>query len=71
MAVKMYKNGNSIKVRGCNVQAQLDAGWTFESANKSTPRSRQRIKVKDVDVIKSDLLEGPEDLTNEEQENGN
>jgi hypothetical protein len=67
MAVKMYKEQNSIKVRGCNVQAQLDAGWTFEPAVKSTQKRlpKYKLEVKAVDVIKTDL-NGPEDLTNKE-----
>lgn len=64
MAVKMYKEGNSIKVRGCNVQTQLDAGWTFEPAVKSTVKKlpKYKLEVKKVDVITTDL-NGPEDLT--------
>ena len=68
MAVKMYKEQNSIKVRGCNVQAQLDAGWTFEPAMKSTAKRypKYKLEVKGVDVIKTDLA-GPEDLTTNEE----
>ena len=70
MAVKMYKDKSFRMVRGLSVEAHLKDGWTFEPSKiKSTPRrgSRDRITVKEVDVIKPDLG-GPEDLitTNEE-----
>jgi|DEB0MinimDraft_10_1074344.scaffolds.fasta_scaffold19916_5 hypothetical protein len=69
MATKMYKEQVSKKVRGYQVEAHLKDGWTFEpSKTKSTPRrgSRDRITVKEVDIIKPDL-EGPEDLTTIEE----
>ena len=68
MATKMYKEQVSKKVRGYQVKAHLEDGWTFEpSKTKSTPRrSRNRITVKEVDIIKPDLG-GPEDLTTIEE----
>ena len=68
MATKMYKEQVSKKVRGYQVEAHLKDGWTFEpSKTTSTPRrSRNRITVKEVDIIKPDL-EGPEDLTTNEE----
>ena len=69
MAVKMYKNTSFKRVRGLDVQAHLKDGWTFEpSKTKSISKrgSKNRITVKEVDIIKPDLT-GPEDLiTNEE-----
>ena len=69
MAVKMHKETSFKMVRGLDAEQHLKDGWTFEpSKTKSTPRrgSRDRITVKEVDIIKPDLG-GPEDLiTNEE-----
>ena len=68
MAVKMYKDKSFRMVRGLSVKAHLKDGWTFEPSKKTTPRrgSRDRITVKEVDIIKPDL-DGPEDLTTNEE----
>ena len=34
MATLMYKEGNSIWVRGMDAKARLDDGWTFEPSTK-------------------------------------
>jgi|TARA_Y100000034_G_C6889497_1_gene408941 hypothetical protein len=72
MAVKIYKEQNSKKVRGCNVQAYLDTGWTLSPVNKIQlkPRrkvlSKAKLQVSEVKVVsKTDLL-GSKDLTTEE-----
>ena len=74
MAVKMYKKRNSIMVRGMDAKARLDDGWTFEpSVTKPHWRQRRRMKISkaDASVNKQTNLDGPEDLNNEEINNGN
>ena len=75
MAVKMYKDKNSKMVRGMNVQAHLDTGWTFEPVKTTKAKLKPKrmlkatLKVGEVKVINEDLS-GPEDLTTEETTNG-
>jgi hypothetical protein len=64
MAVKMYKNKGFKKIKGYKVLEFLEDGWTLEPS-KSTRTNRNKISVKQVDIIKQDLS-GPEDLTNKE-----
>jgi hypothetical protein len=71
MSVRMYKNQNSKKVRGLNVQAHLDSGWTFNPDNqkpkpikKSLPKLK--LEVGEVEVKSITDLSGPEDLNNKE-----
>ena len=74
MAVKMYKDKNSIMVRGMNVQARLNEGWTFEPSKttKATLRPRKTKKSKQVEeVAETQDLSGPTDLNIEETTNGN
>lgn len=66
MSVKMYKKKDSKKVKGINVQAHLDTGWTFEPVASRPRYNKNRIKVKEAVIIKPKDLSGPEDL-NEEQ----
>lgn len=64
----MYKNSSFKKVRGFKVLEFLEDGWTLEPKTTPTPkRSRNKIVVKEVDVIKQDLG-GPEDLTTTEEQ---
>lgn len=62
--ITMYKGQVSKLVLTKHRKQHLEDGWTKEpSKTKSTPRrSKNRIKVKEVEVIKPDLA-GPEDLT--------
>lgn len=72
MSVKMYKDKNSKTVRGLNVQAHLDTGWTFEPVTKAKLRPRKKIlpelklEVGEVEVKSTIDLSGPEDLNNKE-----
>lgn len=73
MAVKMYKNENSKKVRGLHVQAHLDTGWTFDPVKQTKPRPKKtiipkfKLEVGEVEVkTNNNDLSGPEDLNNEE-----
>ena len=68
----MYKEQNSKKVRGLNVQSHLDSGWTLSPDNKPKLKPRKRIlpemklEIGEV-VVKSTIdLSGPEDLNNKE-----
>ena len=72
MSVRMYKNKNSKRVRGLNVQAHLDTGWTFEPIKqtklKPTKRTLPKFKLEvgEVEVKSKTDLSGPKDLTTEE-----
>jgi hypothetical protein len=71
MSVKMYKNQNSKKVRGLNVQAHLDSGWTFNPDNQKPKPIKQtsrklKLEVGEVEVKSITDLSGPEDLNNKE-----
>lgn len=72
MSVKMYKEQNSKRVRGINVQAHLDTGWTFEPVTTAKLRPRKKIlpkmklEVGEVEVKTNIDLSGPEDLNNKE-----
>ncbi len=78
MATLMYKEGNSIWVRGMDAKARLDDGWTFEPSTKPQKavkphwRQRRRMKISkaEANVIKPANLDGPEDLNIEEINNG-
>jgi len=71
MAVKMYKDKNSIMVRGLEVPARLDAGWTLTPVTpkatlkvKRSPRtSKSTLKVQ---ATTTDLY-SPEDYTTNEE----
>ena len=45
MAVRLYKGKNSKMVRGLDVQAHLDTGWTVE------PVKQQQRKTKKVSLV--------------------
>lgn len=68
MAAKMYKDGKFKMVRGMDAKAHLDDGWTFEPSIKTTPRRRPRVQVKEVEI--KNVFTGPEDLIQEETNNG-
>jgi hypothetical protein len=70
MAVKMYKGENSIMVRGMNVKARLNEGWTFEPSTKITLKPRRTKRPIQAEVIETTDLPGPEDLINKETTNG-
>ncbi len=69
MAVKLYKDKNSKMVRGLEVQAHLDTGWTVEPV-KQQPRKTKtilpklKLKVGEVKVVSKTDLSGPKDLNN-------
>jgi hypothetical protein len=71
MAVKLYKDKNSKMVRGLEVQAHLDTGWTVEPV-KQQPRKTKtilpklKLEVGEVKVVSKTDLSGPEDLNNKE-----
>ena len=71
MAVKLYKDKNSKMVRGLEVQAHLDTGWTVEPI-KQQPRKTKtilpklKLEVGEVKVVSKTDLSGPEDLNNKE-----
>ena len=72
MAVKMYKDKNSIMVRGLEVQSRLDAGWTLTPVTpkatlkvKRSPRtSKSTLKVQ---ATTTTDLYSPEDYTTNEE----
>ena len=71
MAVKLYKDKNSKMVRGLEVQAHLDTGWTVEPV-KQQPRKTKtilpklKLEVGEVKVVSKTDLSGPEDINNKE-----
>ena len=71
MAVKLYKDKNSKMVRGLEVQAHLNTGWTVEPV-KQQPRKTKtilpklKLEVGEVKVVSKTDLSGPEDLNNKE-----
>lgn len=72
MSVKMYKEQNSKRVRGLNVQSHLDTGWTLEPVQQTKLKPRKRIlpklklEIGEVEVKSKIDLSGPKDLTTEE-----
>ncbi len=72
MSVKMYKDENSKRVRGLNVQAHLDTGWTLEPVKQTKLKPRKRIlpklklEIGEVEVKSKIDLSGPKDLKIEE-----
>ena len=78
MATLMYKEGNSIWVRGMDAKARLDDGWTFEPSTKPQVaaklhwRQKRRVKIAkaEASVIKQENLTSPKDLNNKEINNG-
>ena len=69
MAVKMYKDEKILMVRGMDVKARLNDGWTFEPSKAPTPKTRQRYKLKVKDVEVKPILTSPEDNNNNEEIN--
>jgi|TARA_B100000424_G_scaffold267246_2_gene259714 hypothetical protein len=69
MAIKMFKDKNSKTVRGLEVQAHLDTGWTLKPV-KQQPRKNKgilpklKLTVGEVKVVSKTDLSGPEDLNN-------
>jgi len=72
MAVKMYKGKNSIMVRGMDVQARLDGGWTYEPSTTTTKTTLRPRRTKSPEVSQEDGQDqsGPTDLNKEETTNG-
>ncbi len=72
MSVRMYKDKNSKRVRGLNVQAHLDTGWTFEPGKQVDLKPRKKVLPKmkltigEVEVKSNIDLSGPKDLNNKE-----
>ncbi len=72
MSIRMYKEKNSKRVRGLNVQAHLDTGWTLEPVNQINVKPRKKVLPKmkltigEVDVKTNIDLSGPKDLNNKE-----
>lgn len=72
MSIRMYKEKNSKRVRGLNVQAHLDTGWTLEPVKQTKLKPRKRIlpklklEIGEVEVKSKIDLSGPKDLTTEE-----
>ena len=72
MSVKMYKEQNSKRVRGLNVQSHLDTGWTLEPVKQTKLKPRKRIlpklklEIGEVEVKSKIDLSGPKDLTTAE-----
>ena len=72
MAIKLYKGKNSIMVRGMDVQARLDEGWTTEPSTTTTTKITLRPKrTKSPKLVREvEDLPGPDDLNLEETNNG-
>ncbi len=72
MAIKLYKGKNSIMVRGMDVQARLDEGWTTEPSTTTTTKTTLRPRrTKSPKLIREvEDLPGPDDLNLEETNNG-
>jgi hypothetical protein len=71
MAIKLYKQKKFKWVRGMDVQAHLDTGWTYEPVQtKTTLRPRRTRKSKQVSAVetKTKDLTGPADLTTIEEQ---
>lgn len=72
MAVKLYKDKNSKMVRGLNVQAHLDTGWTFNPVQQQPKQTKKtilpkvKLEVGEVQVVSQTDLSGLEDLNNKE-----
>ena len=69
MAVKLYKGKNSKMVRGLNVQAHLDTGWTYEPVKQQKRKTKTilpklKLEVGEVKVVSENDLSGPKDLNN-------
>jgi len=64
MAIKLYKGKNSIMVRGMDVQARLDEGWTTEPSTTTTTKTTLRPRrTKSPKLIREvEDLPGPDDL---------
>jgi len=72
MAIKLYKGKNSIMVRGMDVQARLNGGWTTEPSTTTTTKITLRPKrTKSPKLVREvEDLPGPDDLNLEETNNG-
>ena len=71
MAMKMFKGQDSEIVNSRDVRARMDDGWTFKPSTEATLKPKRKskniLKVKDVDIKQSDL-QGPEDFNNNKGE---
>tara|TARA_E500000178_G_scaffold106810_1_gene106566 strand:- start:218 stop:436 length:219 start_codon:yes stop_codon:yes gene_type:complete len=71
MSVKMYKGKNSIMVRGMDVPARLDGGWTFEPSTTTTKVTLKPKRTKSPKLSREvQDPPGPADLNTEETTNG-
>lgn len=69
MAIKLYKDKNSKMVRGLEVQAHLDTGWTYEPVKQQQRKTKTilpkiKLEVGEVKVVSKTDLSGPKDLNN-------
>ena len=69
MAVRLYKGKNSKMVRGLDVQAHLDTGWTVEPVKQQQRKTKTilpklKLEVGEVKVVAENDLSGPKDLNN-------
>ena len=71
MAIKLYKGKNSIMVRGMEVPARLNDGWTTEPSNTTTTKITLRPRrAKSPKLVREvEDLPGPDDLHLEETTN--
>lgn len=70
MAIKLYKGKNSIMVRGMDVQARLDGGWTTEPSTTTTKITLRPKRTKSPKLVREvEDLPGPDDLHLEETTN--
>jgi hypothetical protein len=71
MSVKMYKGKNSIMVRGMDVPARLDGGWTTEPSTTTTKATLKPRRTKSPELVREVQDQpGPADLNTEETTNG-
>ena len=69
MAVRLYKGKNSKMVRGLDVQAHLDTGWTVEPVKQQQRKTKTilpklKLEVGEVKVVSENDLSGPKDQNN-------
>tara|TARA_R110002020_G_scaffold274751_4_gene489950 strand:+ start:284 stop:505 length:222 start_codon:yes stop_codon:yes gene_type:complete len=72
MPIKLYKGQNSIMVRGMDVQARLNDGWTTEPSTTTTTKITLRPRRAKKPKLEREVedLPGPDDLNIEETTNG-
>jgi hypothetical protein len=71
MSVKMYKAKNSIMVRGMDVKARLDEGWTLGPSTTTTKATLKPKRTRSPKLVREVTdPPGPADLHIEETTNG-